>query len=380
MTGAASQPDEVRLPFGPGDRLIQVHANGAILVVAPDYQWNLATAGQAYAVALEAAGNNNRVLLAHAVLDDATVAVLETVRQTGAQIVDFGTAVPPMTWPNGTTPMMTAATTGRVDLVEDLIARGFPVDHADDVGATALHHAAHAGDIAAVDALLDAGADPTVVDSNGRTPADLARTARHFELAARLYQPAGDIRFGPRTWFRWAYLMFGSAGVFALCLWEARNLAMPWSLLALALAAGVVWVMHHLPLSYVPIRLRADGTLVLFSLAGRRELPLSEVQGVLAVPAYGVNGAPWQVALFQDRLGRRTTPARIRHICARYIHAEDTDTFSTLTERHVRLVLGRGKGTDRVLSALRWPLSRPGLATNHVWDLLEAAPELYQRR
>lgn len=183
---AGDRTDEIRLPFEPGDRFIQVHENGAILVVADDYQWNLATIGQAVAVALEAIEHGTRVLLGHEVLDDRTIAVLESVRRTGVEIVDFGTVIPPMTWPDGTTPLMTAVSLGRHDLIEDLLARGAPVDATDVAGGTALHHAAHAGDEVACDLLLAAGADPTARDGLGRSPADHAVAAGHVALALRL--------------------------------------------------------------------------------------------------------------------------------------------------------------------------------------------------
>lgn len=199
MEPDAGAPEDVRLPFETGDRFMQVHADGAILVVADDYQWNLASIGQAVAVALEAVGNGTRILVDHGILDDRTTAVLESVRRTGASVVDFGTVIPPMTWPHGTTPLMTAAAQARNDLIEDLLARGFPADATDDSGATALHHAAHSGNEAGAVLLLAAGLDPSATDHEGRTPGQLARAAGHVELAALLEPdaPGGGTR--PRS-------------------------------------------------------------------------------------------------------------------------------------------------------------------------------------
>lgn len=58
-----------------------------------------------------------------------------------------------------------------------LLARGAPVDLADDDGQTALHHAAAANDQQAVEQLLAAGADRDRADQQGQRPADLARGA-----------------------------------------------------------------------------------------------------------------------------------------------------------------------------------------------------------
>jgi hypothetical protein len=373
--------DEIRLPFQPGDRFIQVHANGAILVVADDYQWNLATAGQAVAVALEAIEHGTRILLGHETLDERTVAVLESVRRTGAEVVEFGTVIPPMTWPSGTTPVMTAATLGRVDLVADLIERGTPVGGTDDVGATALHHAAHAGHDAVVDVLLAHEADTTLADANGRTPADLARLAGHRSLAERIDVPREDIRFGAGALFKWAYLLLGAGLLVVLGLLWAPGLGMPWSLLTLAMVGATIWVFRYLPASAAPLRLSADDVLDVLTWRGRVRLPLAEVRGVIAVPAHGVHGAPWQVVLCQDLVGRRSTARSLRRVQPTYIGEADAERFASVAGRHVIVVLGRGASTHRVLAALRRPLARPDVVGNEVWQLLEhhSPSELFQR-
>lgn len=363
--------DEVRLPFEPGDRFIQVHANGAILVVADDYQWNLATAGQAVAVALEAIEQGTRILVGHEVLDDRTVAVLEAVRSTGAEIVEFGTVIPPMTWPDGTTPLMTAATLGRADLVADLIDRGVSIQETDDTGATALHHAAHAGDEAAVDLLIAAGADPATVDGRGRTPADLARMGGHPTLAQRIDPPRGDIRFGVGAWARWAYQIVGVVGIVVMVALGAPSFGLPWSVLAVAMAVGTVWVFRHLLTAGGPLELRRDGVLRVLTWHGVVRVPLDAVRGVIAIPAYGVNGAAWRVVLCQDVVGMRSTPGRLRSIESRFVSEDDAERFAAIAERHLVLVLGRGRSVDRVLMALRGPLSRPDVLGNEVWNLLE---------
>lgn len=61
-----------------------------------------------------------------------------------------------------------------------------PNARVDGRGRGLLHIAAIAGDTHACHSLLSAGADPRSPDCNGRTAADLARSAGHFELAAAL--------------------------------------------------------------------------------------------------------------------------------------------------------------------------------------------------
>jgi ankyrin repeat protein len=53
-------------------------------------------------------------------------------------------------------------------------------------GWTPLHGAAERGDAELVDALLAAGADPTVTHDGGLTAADIAESKGHAELATRL--------------------------------------------------------------------------------------------------------------------------------------------------------------------------------------------------
>jgi len=382
MASDGPAPDEIRLPFEPGDHFVQVHANGAILVVADDYRWNLATTEQAVAVAREAVETSTRVLVGHEVLDDRTVAVLDAVRATGAEVVDFGTVVPPMTWPQGTTPLMTAAAQGRPDLLADLLDRGFPVDDRDDLGGTALHHAAQAGDAEAVRRLVEAGADAGAVDAHGRTPADLAAGAGHHDLAATL-RPAGAatagaeasgpqggrIDFGAGPSGRLGYLLLGLAVVVVMFTVYAVQVGGPLGLLVLALAGLVAWTQRGLLRSAAPVALDGD-VLEVRTPLGKRRVPLREVRGVLAVPPVTVTGGPWRLVLLQDAVGARTSPSRLRGLDALLIPAEDAERFAALADRHLVVVLGRGPRTDDVVRALRGPLDRPDVVGNRWWDEL----------
>jgi ankyrin repeat protein len=66
------------------------------------------------------------------------------------------------------------------------VAAGADLDATQQGGFTALHEAAHRGDVVMADLPLAAGADPGVVTDDGATPADLARRDGHAELADRL--------------------------------------------------------------------------------------------------------------------------------------------------------------------------------------------------
>ncbi|CAN5875833.1 hypothetical protein BH10ACT9_BH10ACT9_51360 [soil metagenome] len=71
----------------------------------------------------------------------------------------------------------------------ELVVPSFPVDPnaRDDGGATALHHAAWAGDLDLIERLLDAGADPTLTDHRfGSTPQGWAEHAYQVEAAELL--------------------------------------------------------------------------------------------------------------------------------------------------------------------------------------------------
>jgi len=72
------------------------------------------------------------------------------------------------------TPLIRAATNGRVEVVGMLLAAGADIAAADMDGWTPLHGAAAFSHGKVVQILLAAGADPAVKGNDGKTPIDLA--------------------------------------------------------------------------------------------------------------------------------------------------------------------------------------------------------------
>lgn len=81
----------------------------------------------------------------------------------------------------GTTPLIRASSSRHVDVVKLLLAHGCgDINHRDDVGRTACYVACRWGRLDMVQVLLEAGADRTLVDKEGRTPRDIAaRCSKH---------------------------------------------------------------------------------------------------------------------------------------------------------------------------------------------------------
>lgn len=121
----------------------------------------------------------------HAVSDDPRV---ERVIRGDASVLDDLGDTPP-----GADLVDHAASYGRWDLVLALVRRGAPVSTS---GRTPLHLAAGAGELAVVQELLEAGADPAGKDPEYRaTPlqwAQFLKQARVAEFLTRLREQAGD--------------------------------------------------------------------------------------------------------------------------------------------------------------------------------------------
>lgn len=74
---------------------------------------------------------------------------------------------------------------------------GVTRDQRDNYGLTALHIAVKAGSIEAVKCLVEAGADPLIMDLGGRTPVDHAR--RHSAVQEYLLSCQGKLTLSPST-------------------------------------------------------------------------------------------------------------------------------------------------------------------------------------
>ena len=82
----------------------------------------------------------------------------------------------------GETPLILAAIWDRSHCAILLINRGgddLELNDQDNAGCTALYHAAYRGNMDIVQALLQAGANPTIRNNNGETPLDIARRKNH---------------------------------------------------------------------------------------------------------------------------------------------------------------------------------------------------------
>jgi hypothetical protein len=99
-------------------------------------------------------------------------------------------AVTPL--PEGVTRLMAFAHAGRVDLLDDVLDRGAPVDVHDQQGTTPLMYAANRGEQAAVATLLDHGADPDTTDDDGTTALMYAARGGHVEVVRTLLVRGAD--------------------------------------------------------------------------------------------------------------------------------------------------------------------------------------------
>ena len=89
------------------------------------------------------------------------------------------------------TALIAAAHLGHAEVVRRLIAAGAPLDHVNNLGWTALMEAVVLGDggpdhLACVQALVAAGANVSIADSNGATPLQHAEQRGYTEIARLL--------------------------------------------------------------------------------------------------------------------------------------------------------------------------------------------------
>lgn len=123
-----------------------------------------------------------------------------------AQLLDSGTPVD-LRDENGwdATALMYAAYGASVDVLRLLLERGADVHAREGEDPemarrrTALHHAVLGGQPAAAALLLDAGADPNVLDSHGETPLNRALECGNAGLVRLLLENGASVRLRPRT-------------------------------------------------------------------------------------------------------------------------------------------------------------------------------------
>ncbi|MBK1645902.1 hypothetical protein CKO25_14850 [Thiocapsa imhoffii] len=107
-----------------------------------------------------------------------------------ARLLDAGAAIDAQD-NGGYTAMMLAASNNHAAIVATLLEHGAMIDHQEATkGWTALGWAAGKGHVETVELLLQQGADRTLKDFDGLTPAEHARAAGHETLAERL-SPSG---------------------------------------------------------------------------------------------------------------------------------------------------------------------------------------------
>jgi ankyrin repeat protein len=87
------------------------------------------------------------------------------------------------------TPLHSAIESGKIELLDLLLAHGAAADPEEFLGATPLHAAAGRGQREMAHKLIAAGADPHRKTQDGKNAADLARQFGHNDLAAEITEP-----------------------------------------------------------------------------------------------------------------------------------------------------------------------------------------------
>jgi ankyrin repeat protein len=127
--------------------------------------------------------------------DAVTIAAVADDEDTLRLLLSLGASARQVTSRYDGTALIAAAHLGHAGVVRQLIAAGAPLDHVNNLHWTAVIEAIVLGDggprhQATMQALLDAGADLTLTDRQGRTPLALAR-ARGYQAMVQQLEQAG---------------------------------------------------------------------------------------------------------------------------------------------------------------------------------------------
>lgn len=145
--------------------------------------------------ALAAAGADMNAL-EHQAYDVVTIAAVADDPDLMSLAIELGNDPGLVTSPYDGTALIAAAHLGHAEVVRRLIAAGAPLDHVNNLNWTAVMESVVLGDggpdhQAVLDALLAAGADPTLADRNGVTPRQHAEARGFTEMAEALKAHGG---------------------------------------------------------------------------------------------------------------------------------------------------------------------------------------------
>jgi ankyrin repeat protein len=146
--------------------------------------------------ALAAAGANLN-LLEDDLYDVLTIAAVADDPKMVALAIELGNPADLITSRYEGTALIAAAHLGHAEVVEHLITGGAPLDHVNNLGWTALIEAVILGDggprhVATVKALVSAGADVSIGDSDGTTPLTHAENRGYQAIAALIRAGKGQ--------------------------------------------------------------------------------------------------------------------------------------------------------------------------------------------
>lgn len=127
--------------------------------------------------------------------DAVTIAAVADDEETLRVLLALGASAKLVTSRYDGTALIAAAHLGHDGVVRQLIAAGAPLDHVNNLHWTAVIESIVLGNggprhVATLKALLDAGANPTLADREGRTPLQLAR-ARGYSTMVAILEKAG---------------------------------------------------------------------------------------------------------------------------------------------------------------------------------------------